>query len=120
MPPAPELLAIPNLPLTISSSHAEKNYEDITRPDRTSLVGLCSGLFAATAIASTPSLSALVPVAVQIVLMAFRTGSYVHKLGERLSPALEQSQSWTYIFPGLKRDDVTHILDEFHQTNVSS
>ncbi|KAK1749963.1 hypothetical protein QBC47DRAFT_394885 [Echria macrotheca] len=97
--------------------HAEKNYEDITQHDRTQLVGLCSGLFAASAIASTPSLSALVPVAVQVVLMAFRTGSYVHSLAERLNPAVEQSESWTYIFPGLKAEETTKVLEQFHSSN---
>lgn len=51
--------------------------------------------------------------------MAFRTGSYVHKLAERLSPAVEQSESWTYIFPGLKPEEARQALEEFHQTNVS-
>ncbi|KAK4214708.1 hypothetical protein QBC37DRAFT_372701 [Rhypophila decipiens] len=97
--------------------HAEKNYEDVTQHGNTHLVGLCSGLFAASAIASTPSLSALVPVAVQVVLIAFRTGSYVYNLGERLSPAHEKSESWTYIFPGLKEADVASKLDEFHQSS---
>ncbi|KAK4191184.1 hypothetical protein QBC35DRAFT_448468 [Podospora australis] len=97
--------------------HAEKNYEDVTSHDHTLLVGLCSGLFAASAIASTPSLSTLVPVAVQAVLLAFRTGSYVHRLGERLSPAFEQSESWTYIFPGLKEDSTTSALKDFHEEN---
>jgi 3-oxoacyl-(acyl-carrier-protein) synthase len=49
--------------------------------------------------------------------MAFRTGSYVHKLAERLNPAVEQSESWTYIFPGLKPDDANKVLQEFHHTN---
>ena len=51
--------------------------------------------------------------------MAFRTGSYVHKLAERLNPTFEQSESWTYIFPGLKPAETTNVLKEFHQTNVS-
>ncbi|KAK0720633.1 hypothetical protein B0H67DRAFT_197461 [Lasiosphaeris hirsuta] len=109
------LLAISQLAHYID--HAEKNYEDVTQHDRTLLVGLCSGLFAASAIASTPTLSTLVPVAVQVVLMAFRTGSYVHKLGERLNPATEQSESWTYIFPGLKVDETNKALEEFHQSS---
>jgi len=91
----------------------------VTQHDRTQLVGLCSGLFAASAIASTPTLSTLVPVAVQVVLMAFRTGSYVHKLAERLYPTIEQSESWTYIFPGLKADETASLLKEFHQSSVS-
>lgn len=51
--------------------------------------------------------------------MAFRTGSYVHKIGERLCPAHEQSESWTYIFPGLSRDDMPEILAKFHEAKVS-
>lgn len=51
--------------------------------------------------------------------MAFRTGSYVHKLAERLNPTTEQSESWTYIFPGLKPDETVSLLKEFHQSSVS-
>ncbi|KAL2023150.1 hypothetical protein VTK56DRAFT_3756 [Thermocarpiscus australiensis] len=97
--------------------HVETNHEDLTRHDRTRLVGLCSGLFAAFAIASAPSLSALVPLAVQAVLLAFRTGSYVHSLAERLDPAFEESGSWTYAIPGLKQEDAVELLATFHDSN---
>jgi len=50
-----------------------------------------------------------------MVLMAFRTGSYVNTLAERLDPAVDQSESWTYIFPGLKADDTTKLLEQFHE-----
>lgn len=82
-------------------------------------VGLCSGLFAATAVASTPSLSALVPIAVEVVLMAFRVGMHVHSLAEKLSPASEISESWTYIYPGVKEGQASSVLSEFHESNVS-
>ncbi|CAK7231914.1 Type I Iterative PKS [Sporothrix curviconia] len=98
--------------------HAEKNWEDVTRHDHTFLVGLCSGLFAAAAIASTPSLSTLVPVAVQAVLMAFRTGLYVSSLAERLCPPTEKSESWTYIFANQQEDAVRHLLSEFCGSNA--
>lgn len=52
--------------------------------------------------------------------MAFRTGSYVHALAERLNPAVEQSESWTYIFPGLKSEETSKVLEEFHKSNVSA
>ncbi|EFX02617.1 polyketide synthase [Grosmannia clavigera kw1407] len=93
--------------------HGEKHYEDIIRHDQTFLAGLCSGLFAAVAIASTPSLSSLVPVGVQAVLMAFRTGSHVAKLADRLSPATGRSESWTYIFPSQKEEETRKVLSEF-------
>jgi hypothetical protein len=60
----------------------------------------------------------LVPVAVQVVLMSFRTGTYVHDLAERLSPTFDKSESWTYIFPGLKESEAGSMLDDFHSTNV--
>ncbi|CAK7211744.1 Type I Iterative PKS [Sporothrix bragantina] len=98
--------------------HAEKNWEDVTRHDHTFLVGLCSGLFAAAAIASTPSLSTLVPVAVQAVLMAFRTGLYVSSLADRLCPPTEKNESWTYIFPNQQEEAVRHLLAEFCSSNA--
>ncbi|KAB5554567.1 conidial yellow pigment biosynthesis polyketide synthase [Coniochaeta sp. 2T2.1] len=94
--------------------HAEKNWEDVTNR-QTFNVGLCSGLFAATAVASTPSLSALVPVAVEVVLMAFRVGMHVHGLAEKLSPTAEASESWTHIYPGVKEAQASKVLAEFHE-----
>ncbi|CAK7562716.1 MAG: Type I Iterative PKS [Sporothrix epigloea] len=97
--------------------HAEKNWEDVVSHDDTFLVGLCSGLFAAAAIASTPSLSTLVPMAVQAVLMAFRTGQYVASLTDRLCSPADESESWTYIFSKQQEEPVQHILSEFCSSN---
>ncbi|KAB5511199.1 conidial yellow pigment biosynthesis polyketide synthase [Coniochaeta sp. 2T2.1] len=102
--------------LTHYINHAEKNWEDVTNR-QTFNVGLCSGLFAATAIASTPSLSALVPIAVEVVLMAFRVGMHVHGLAEKLSPTVEASESWTHIYPGVKEAQASKVLAEFHEAN---
>ncbi|KAG6359461.1 hypothetical protein INS49_012982 [Diaporthe citri] len=98
--------------------HAEKHHEDVVHHDNTFFLGLCSGMFAAAAITSTPTLSTLVPVAVQVVLMAFRTGRHVAAMAERLCPPVEHSESWTYIFPGVKKDLAESKLDEFHQSNA--
>ena len=76
-------------------------------------------MFAAAAIASTPSLSALVPVATQAVLMAFRTGLHVSKLAGQLSPPGKTSDSWTYIFPNQTEEKVAHVLSDFNTSNVS-
>ncbi|KAL2115614.1 hypothetical protein VTJ04DRAFT_9869 [Mycothermus thermophilus] len=105
--------------LTISQlahylDHAEKHCEDITSPQNTFHIGLCSGLWAAAAISMTPSLTALVHIGVQVVILAFKTGSYVHEIGQTLSPAHEQSDSWTYIFAGIDQDEAQKRLDAFH------
>ncbi|KAI1327243.1 polyketide synthase [Xylariaceae sp. FL0255] len=106
------LLCIAQLAHYIDRS--EKEHEDVTAPKNTKLSGLCTGLFAATAIASSPSLSALLPLAVQIVLMAFRTGTHVAALSDRLSPATEKSESWTYVIPSVKESEARAILQEFN------
>ncbi|KAI0017704.1 polyketide synthase [Xylariomycetidae sp. FL0641] len=107
------LLCIAQLAHYIDRS--EKEYEDVTDAENTKLSGLCTGLFAATAIASSPSLSSLLPIAVQVVLMAFRTGSYVASLAERLSPPAEKSESWTYVVPSVKQSEAQGILEDFHK-----
>jgi hypothetical protein len=88
-------------------------------PRDTFLVGLCTGLFAATAIASSPSLSELVPIGVQVVLMAFRTGGCVAALADRLEKDSDLSASWTYVVPGAGEVAATSMLTEFHKVNVS-
>ncbi|RYO94073.1 hypothetical protein DL762_000821 [Monosporascus cannonballus] len=107
------LLCIAQLAHYIDRS--EKEYEDCTTAGNRFLSGLCTGLFAATAIASSPSLSSLLPIAVQIVLMAFRTGSHVASLAERLSPTKEKSESWTHIVAGAKEADAKAILADFNE-----
>lgn len=62
----------------------------------------------------------LVPVGVQAVLMAFRTGSHVAKLADRLSPAVGRSESWTYIFPSQKEEETRKVLAEFCRNKVRS
>lgn len=81
--------------------------------------GLCSGMFAAAAITSTPTLSTLVPVAVQVVLMAFRTGSHVAAMAERLSPStMDHSESWTSIVPGMTGDNAHATVESFNESKV--
>ena len=101
--------------LTTLHSRSEKEYEDVTSHGNTKLSGLCTGLFAATAIASSYSLSTLLPIATQVVLMAFRTGSHVASLAERLSPSTEKSESWTYVLPAAQEAEAKSILAEFHK-----
>lgn len=99
-------------------SHAEKVPEDITQPMETNAVGLCAGLFAATAVASAPSLSALVPIAVQVVLMAFRTGAHVSDTADRLYQTGDTAESWTFVVPSVGESTTRTIIDKFNTTQV--
>ena len=51
--------------------------------------------------------------------MAFRTGSHVSSLADRLSPSKGTSESWTYVVPGAKEAEARAILAEFHEDEVS-
>lgn len=90
-----------------------------TASDELGLVGLSSGLFAATAIAISPSLSALVPIAVQLTLFAFRTGLHVASLAQLLHQVPGPTESWTYILKGVNDVTVKSIIEKFNKENVS-
>ncbi|KAI0395410.1 polyketide synthase [Xylariaceae sp. FL0594] len=92
-----------------------KEVDDATTPENTILSGLCTGLFAAVAIASSPSPVSLLRVGVMMVLMAFRTGAYVAKIAERVGPPQERSESWTYIIPSVTEDDAAPVLKDFNE-----
>ena len=46
------------------------------------LVGLCTGLFTATAVSCCQTITDLIPLAIHTVLVAFRTGHCVSKVRE--------------------------------------
>ncbi|KAL9943253.1 Type I Iterative Polyketide synthase (PKS) [Verticillium nonalfalfae] len=96
---------------------AEKEPQDVKAHEDTYILGLCTGLFAAAAVASTASVSTLIPVAVQTVLMAFRTGSHVASLAERLCPATSRSDPWTHVLVDVTEADVTKALQSFHSSH---
>lgn len=82
-------------------------------------MGLSTGLFAATAIALSSSLSSLLPIAVQMALMAFRAGVHVAALGGRLYRDTDSSESWTYELASSEESDMRSILEDFHTSHVS-
>jgi hypothetical protein len=82
-------------------------------------VGFCTGLFAATAITSAPSLHALIPIAVQTVLVAFRTGLCVDAMAKQLQTVGDEQESWTYVMPELTELRANELLAEFQATEVS-
>ncbi|PBP24177.1 polyketide synthase 1 [Diplocarpon rosae] len=106
------LLCITQLANYIDRS--EKVPEDVTQPEDTCLVGLCTGLFAAAAIASSQSLSTLIPIAVQVALMAFRAGAHVTAMAERLHQNADSSEPWTYVLPSISEDETRAVLEKFH------
>ncbi|KAL8698484.1 MAG: hypothetical protein Q9224_001830 [Gallowayella concinna] len=81
------------------------------------VVGLCTGLFAGAAIASAPVLPALIPLAVEAVLAAFRVGTYVHRTALQLDLAETSSNanSWSSVVGGTTEEEAHTALGKFHQ-----
>lgn len=90
-----------------------------SHPD-TRLLGLCTGFLAASAVASVDSLTALVPVAVEVLRVAFRTGAHVADVSERLGSRLAGQDSWSTILAGVDAQSAEGILERFHGRNVST
>lgn len=80
-------------------------------------VGLCTGALAAAAVACSRSVIDLVPLAVNAVRVAFRTGVRVKDVAHRVNPSNEPKQSWSAIIPG---SSSAEAINHFCKTTVSS
>ncbi|KAK5198467.1 polyketide synthase [Exophiala xenobiotica] len=77
------------------------------------LVGLCTGLIAASAVASADSLTALLPLAVESVRIAFRAGAHVGRVAEQIEGD-SKSGSWSTIVAADEKS-AQAALDAFHK-----
>ena len=77
------------------------------------LVGLCTGLLAATSIASADSLTALLPLAVEAVRIAFRIGAHVGRVAQQLEGE-RRSSSWSTIVAADEKS-AQSALDAVHK-----
>ena len=66
----------------------------------------------------TPSLSALVNIGAEFVIMAFRTGRHVASLADKLHHSANGADSWTYIAPQMTVEEAAAILGTFNEVNV--
>lgn len=99
------------------SSRSEKFPEDDTRASDTCVVGLCTGLLSAAAVTLAPTLTSLIPFAVQMVLIAFRIGLHVSEIGNSLHND-EASKCWTYVLPNANELTIRDTLKEFNTKQV--
>lgn len=84
------------------------------------ILGMCTGLLAATAVASSQSLTALIPLAVQAVRIAFRVGAVVSTKADILEKVTEGQTSWATIVTGVGPDALTAELDRFNHEQCLS
>ena len=85
------------------------------------VVGLSTGLLAAAVVALSPTVPALMPLAVEAVLIAFRIGLHVRNTASNIemSPAHDDDSSWSYVVPGKIKSEAQNALDDFHRDKVT-
>ena len=72
-----------------------------------------------SAVSVTPSLSALINIGAEFVMMAFRTGRHAASLADKLYHSASGTESWTYIVPQMSLEEANTLLLTFNESNVS-
>lgn len=85
------------------------------------VVGLSTGLLAAATVALSPAIPTLIPLAIEVVLIAFRVGLHVETAAKNLvTSASLMTDTWSYVIPGKTEDEALAALAAFNETKVRS
>ena len=89
---------------------------------QTCVVGLSTGLLAAAVVALSPTIPALMPLAIEAVLIAFRLGLHVKSTASNIetSSAHDDGSSWSYVITGTTQPEAQKALDDFHHDKVTT
>ena len=98
--------------------YACDQYEKVHASSDTLIVGLCTGLLAAAAVASAPTIPALIPLGVETVLIAFRVGLHVYRVASRLGVSSGNRESWSSVVNGTNEAAVYQAISSFHKEKV--
>lgn len=91
----------------------EKSYPS---PAETLVSGFCTGALSAAAISCCKSVSELLPVAIQTVSIAFRTGLCTLNTAKAVEPS---EGNWSMVISGRSPEEVAESLQKFSQSKVS-
>jgi hypothetical protein len=100
-----------------------REYDDVgkpyPRPDDSYVLGLCTGALAAAAVSSSSSLSELLPIAVQTVLISFRLGLCALGMRDRLELSeKDRTEPWSVVISDLEPQNAAAAIKDFCRTNV--
>ena len=84
------------------------------------ILGACTGLLGASAIASADSLTTLLPLAVETIRIAFRTGLYIGDVAERLDGRSEEVGSWSTIVATSDKTAAEDAMDAYNEERGSA
>lgn len=89
-------------------------------PQNTRIIGICTGLLAASAIASCSSLASLIPLAVETVAVAFRVGALVATVSDVLERRLVGEDAWSTVIGGQHIGSAENEIAEFNKAQVQT
>lgn len=87
-------------------------------PSNTRIVGLCTGMLAAGVIASSNTVADFMPLAIEAVRIAYRTGVQVSHISQTLVKDSTVGASWSSVVAGISEKGANQALDSFHQQAV--
>lgn len=92
-----------------------ENPAELPAASNTRVLGLCTGLLAASAVVSARSLEELVMLGVAFVRISFRSGAVVDVTREALSQVGEEKVPWSTIVTGTTEQAAKDALTAFHK-----
>lgn len=92
-----------------------ENPTELPTPSNMRVLGLCTGLLAASAVVSSKTLADLLHLAVEAVRISFRAGTCVGVVKGALEQAANSKESWSTIVTGTSDQSAKDALAEFHQ-----
>lgn len=95
----------------------EENPLEYPDPKDAQILGVCTGLLAASAVASCSSLASLIPLAVETVTIAFRTGALVAANSDSLEKCSTED-SWSTVVGGQQAHSMQDEIDNFNEGQV--
>ena len=81
------------------------------------MIGLGVGNLAAAAIALSPTVTSLIDLAIDIVIIAFRIGLQVDNIANHIDLQYGSS-GWSLAINGIANSEVQSLLGSFHQAHV--
>ncbi|KAL9119419.1 MAG: hypothetical protein Q9187_004027 [Circinaria calcarea] len=95
------------------AAYEERPHEPYPDPNHNLVVGICIGELSAAAVSLAKSLSELLPLAVEVVRIAFRAGIAASVLGNELEQRTTPGKSWSFTISrdsGLAKTDVLESI----------
>ncbi|USP77767.1 hypothetical protein yc1106_05041 [Curvularia clavata] len=83
-------------------------------PNCSVVVGLCTGTFAAAAVSCSKSITELIPLAIEAVIVSFKTGVLVQDVAWRLAPSQDLDQSWAILIEGAASASLVSNFNDEH------